>query len=628
MMEPSGASSSSLPPVPPGMSRREYRKYIAGLQAQQPAGVEGAGVGEAGPEASGGRAGLGESVSGAPRGGAAHSEAPKHGDRPKSHSEFSTGHSPTPGRREWRAQQTHAARPETPRPERPSYETLRRSETSSGQAVFGHQPPSAIQPMAPATPVRVSENADVSENIGSSETVSVSRNSAAARPMRAFVSGSQRPARSGDSGYAAAPESGQFRRASTGGTEHGNPRHSTLADNVVAFHRPQRLSPAAEPAEPAYAPVDPNVEPGGSGGFEFAEGRANQSGPARGGVVSAPAQRFGRPVRVSTMGQPQVANPFQRPMAVAPVPTSQMDEVAPAEVVDDSFQPVVWTHLEGDTSVRSRRDLRNERSKQATKITRKFLDRKQYMPKLPKASMVGALGVAAVLTPFMMQNAANIAGEGANAQTLIVTNPQDVSADVPNPAVIPAASGEQAEMASPIIDEAESPVLDPESLVASRLAAEEASQEFNRNPLPGCDPSHVTAGNENGRLDTDQLCALWQNGHRLRADAAVALARLNEEYTARFGDTITVTDSYRSYSQQVAVRRKKPGLAAAPGTSEHGWGLAVDMADGVPNVGERYIWLREVAPKYGWDNPEWARKGGSGAYEPWHWEYTPTDENA
>ncbi len=39
--------------------------------------------------------------------------------------------------------------------------------------------------------------------------------------------------------------------------------------------------------------------------------------------------------------------------------------------------------------------------------------------------------------------------------------------------------------------------------------------------------------------------------------------------------------------------------------------------------GERGRWLRDNAATFGWENPAWARKGGSGYYEPWHWEYLP-----
>jgi LAS superfamily LD-carboxypeptidase LdcB len=82
-----------------------------------------------------------------------------------------------------------------------------------------------------------------------------------------------------------------------------------------------------------------------------------------------------------------------------------------------------------------------------------------------------------------------------------------------------------------------------------------------------------------------------------------------------------LTDSYRDYASQVSVRARKPALAARPGTSQHGWGLAVDLAGGVEAADEHWAWLRDNAPAYGWDNPEWAREGGDGPYEPWHWEY-------
>ena len=30
-----------------------------------------------------------------------------------------------------------------------------------------------------------------------------------------------------------------------------------------------------------------------------------------------------------------------------------------------------------------------------------------------------------------------------------------------------------------------------------------------------------------------------------------------------------------------------------------------------------------AAGTFGWINPEWAQPGGSGAFEPWHWEFLP-----
>ena len=138
--------------------------------------------------------------------------------------------------------------------------------------------------------------------------------------------------------------------------------------------------------------------------------------------------------------------------------------------------------------------------------------------------------------------------------------------------------------------------------------------------LPGCTGIPRITNAPNGELPLNSLCTLWDPRHRVRADAAVALAKLNIAYRRRFGQDICLTDSYRTLSAQRRLKAIKPGLAATPGTSEHGWGLAVDLCGGVESgTGSvRYQWLRANGPAYGWDNPDWAR----GGYEPWHWEYT------
>ncbi|MFI2365758.1 M15 family metallopeptidase [Promicromonospora sp. NPDC019610] len=138
--------------------------------------------------------------------------------------------------------------------------------------------------------------------------------------------------------------------------------------------------------------------------------------------------------------------------------------------------------------------------------------------------------------------------------------------------------------------------------------------------LPGCDGEATGAG-LNGQVPADELCDLWDGYPPVRADAAVALARLNQAYTEQFGEALCLTDGYRSYAQQVTAKAQKPTLTATPGRSNHGWGLAVDIcADSY--AGERWDWLKANGPEHGWDNPGWAQAGGSGPYEPWHWEFT------
>ncbi|WP_277209868.1 M15 family metallopeptidase [Isoptericola croceus] len=150
--------------------------------------------------------------------------------------------------------------------------------------------------------------------------------------------------------------------------------------------------------------------------------------------------------------------------------------------------------------------------------------------------------------------------------------------------------------------------------------AETASRSTNRDPLPDCDPSASVDGS-NGQLADHSLCDLWQSGEKLRPDAAVSLSALNEAFRARFGRDLCLVDSYRSLSSQYSVKASRGFLAATPGTSMHGWGLAIDLCSKETGSAEVYKWLWDNAPAYGWENPPWAQRGGSGKYEPWHFEY-------
>jgi LAS superfamily LD-carboxypeptidase LdcB len=127
----------------------------------------------------------------------------------------------------------------------------------------------------------------------------------------------------------------------------------------------------------------------------------------------------------------------------------------------------------------------------------------------------------------------------------------------------------------------------------------------------------------NGQLPDHVLAAIpWAPGDRLRADATDALIRLNEQFKAVFGTDLGITSSYRSFGDQVAVKRARGFWAAVPGSSNHGYGVAVDLGTGVADFGSpQFAWMKENAPAFGWTHPDWAGQGGSKP-EPWHWEYT------
>lgn len=131
-----------------------------------------------------------------------------------------------------------------------------------------------------------------------------------------------------------------------------------------------------------------------------------------------------------------------------------------------------------------------------------------------------------------------------------------------------------------------------------------------------------TAGYANGRIPTSALCPLdFAPGHMLRCDAAEQLSALSKEYEKEFGAPIPMTDSYRSLELQIRVKVTKGWLAATPGTSNHGWGLAVDLGYPISTfTSAEHAWMRVHAPDYGWDNPSWARATGSKP-EPWHFEF-------
>jgi zinc D-Ala-D-Ala carboxypeptidase len=138
---------------------------------------------------------------------------------------------------------------------------------------------------------------------------------------------------------------------------------------------------------------------------------------------------------------------------------------------------------------------------------------------------------------------------------------------------------------------------------------------------PGVTKDSVN-GFANGQIPATALCPIWgAPGQLLRADAAAAFDKMSRAYAKEFGVPICVTDSYRSYSQQVALYAAKPNLAARPGTSNHGWGVAVDLCGGVQSFGTvEHSWLFTHAPLFGWFHPAWAEPTGSRP-EPWHWEF-------
>lgn len=85
----------------------------------------------------------------------------------------------------------------------------------------------------------------------------------------------------------------------------------------------------------------------------------------------------------------------------------------------------------------------------------------------------------------------------------------------------------------------------------------------------------------NGRLPSSMLAPIG-GGYYLRKDAAAAFNAMSAAAQRKWGRPIRVVAGYRTYARQVYFwnlwRSGRGNLAAHPGTSNHGWGLAVDLA--------------------------------------------------
>ena len=142
--------------------------------------------------------------------------------------------------------------------------------------------------------------------------------------------------------------------------------------------------------------------------------------------------------------------------------------------------------------------------------------------------------------------------------------------------------------------------------------------------MPACGGSAAWGGYQNGRIPGSALCPVPSAPTlQLECGAATAFDQLNTAFKAAIGQNIGITDGYRSYDEQVACRLEKGSLCANPGTSNHGWGKAIDIGAccGVNSgTGPAFDWLTANASRYGWNHPAWAQAGGSKP-EPWHWEY-------
>ncbi len=119
----------------------------------------------------------------------------------------------------------------------------------------------------------------------------------------------------------------------------------------------------------------------------------------------------------------------------------------------------------------------------------------------------------------------------------------------------------------------------------------------------------------NGHIPASALEPVGNTNYKLWAPAAENLTRMIQD-AKKDGVTIGINETYRPYSEQVDLARRKGlysqgGLAAKPGTSEHGWGMATDLELN----SSAQSWMKQHASDYGFVN--------NVPRESWHWAYKP-----
>ena len=155
-----------------------------------------------------------------------------------------------------------------------------------------------------------------------------------------------------------------------------------------------------------------------------------------------------------------------------------------------------------------------------------------------------------------------------------------------------------------------------------RLAQALQGQDFKllMDSSPNCGKD--TANYPNGRFPASALCPLYAAPDEgLPRDNAMAFNAMSRAYEQQTGSPLCVTDAYRTFAEQIVVKLATPELAATPGTSQHGVGLAVDLCGGVQSFASpAHLWMDRNGPLYGWFQPAWADSSGA-LPEPWHWEF-------
>ena len=119
----------------------------------------------------------------------------------------------------------------------------------------------------------------------------------------------------------------------------------------------------------------------------------------------------------------------------------------------------------------------------------------------------------------------------------------------------------------------------------------------------------------NGRLPQSALAEIYHPTYTLylETDAAASWNAMRDDLLSRGTDIYPNghISAYRTYDEQVQAKRDYGSNAATPGTSNHGLGLAVDVATPA---------MRKAIDNHG-ESYGWAKKWSDASWEWWHIKY-------
>lgn len=152
---------------------------------------------------------------------------------------------------------------------------------------------------------------------------------------------------------------------------------------------------------------------------------------------------------------------------------------------------------------------------------------------------------------------------------------------------------------------------------------------LNRQQCVATNPCSGLSGTDNGCLTSLKSGQVGNNKYTLLADAGVALEKMYNDMPEDVKKDLKISDSYRPLKIQCNIfdfdifersgKRVKKGTSgtpvARPGTSNHGWGRALDLSKK-----KAQDWIRENGSKYGWC---W----GEVKSEPWHFTFCGSGPN-